>query len=287
MFSTGIDLWETSRALAVQKKKEVESMRRYTGRFFVREKGYACRDRLSINIYRVFQPRGKRRCKCKESTEVQKRMNQINAEKLVKRLAALNFCEKDMALHLTYREEPQSIEQAQKDLYNFLRRVKRMRRKLGLEDLKYISSTEKGKTTGRLHHHVMISGGLDRDTMEKLWGKGFANSKRLQLDEQGSLDALSHYMIKSEERTAYRRWNCSKNLIRPTPTVRDGAYTVDDMTDMQDAIYNGCAEEYFESRYEGYTMEDAVCEINTVTGELYIRVELRRAAMGEHRKRRK
>ena len=78
---------------------------------------------------------------------------------------------------------------------------------------------------GRYHFHLILSGGMDRDDLEQLWGHGWANTKRLQFDEHG-LTALSHYMAKShrredETRLTYRAYNGSKNLIDPEPKIND------------------------------------------------------------------
>lgn len=145
----------------------------YTGRTFNRESVYVCGDYMDGDIYPVFQAPGKRRSRCKPTSEIQQKLNQKNAEKKLTRLVHSNFTEDDIALHLTYRpgEEPQTEEEAQHILSNYIRRLKRRYAKLGME-LKYISCTEYGKTSGRVHHHVILSGGLDRDTIEKVWGLG-------------------------------------------------------------------------------------------------------------------
>ena len=121
----------------------------YTGRTFNRESVYVCGDYMDGDIYPVFQAPGKRRSRCKPTSEIQQKLNQKNAEKKLTRLVHSNFTEDDIALHLTYRpgEEPQTEEEAQHILSNYIRRLKRRYAKLGLE-LKYISCTEYGKTNG-------------------------------------------------------------------------------------------------------------------------------------------
>ena len=83
---------------------------------------------------------------------------------------------------------------------------------------------EKSKK-GRYHVHMILSGGIDRDKLEKLWGNGYANSKRLQFDQNG-VAALVRYITKShhnkdEERITYKAWNGSRNLIDPEPEISD------------------------------------------------------------------
>ena len=135
---------------------------------------------MDADIYPVFQKPGRRRSRCKPTSEIQRRLNQKNAEKRLTRLVHTNFTEDDIALHLTYRpgEEPETKEGAQRDLQNYIRRLKRRYTKLGKE-FKYISCTEYGKKTNRIHHHLIISGGLDRDEIEKLWGASVCSSGRM------------------------------------------------------------------------------------------------------------
>ena len=98
----------------------------YTGRTFNRESVYVCGDYMDGDIYPVFQPPGKRRSRCKPTSEIQQKLNQKNAEKKLTRLVHSNFTEDDIALHLTYRpgEEPQTEEEAQHILSNYIRRLK-------------------------------------------------------------------------------------------------------------------------------------------------------------------
>lgn len=59
------------------------------------------------------------------------------------------------------------------------------------------------ETPVRIHHHIIMNGGLDRDVVEDLWRKrrrkgqkkgdkiGFCNADRLQADENGI--SVTHY----------------------------------------------------------------------------------------------
>lgn len=245
----------------------------YKGRLFVRENVYVCGDYMDADIYPVFQAPGKRRAKCKPTSEIQKRLNQKNAEKKITRLVHKNFTAEDIAMHLTYDTPPESKERAQRDLANFLRKVKRRRAKLGLPALKYISCTEMGEKNGRVHHHIIMSGGMDRDELEKMWGKGYANSKRLQFREDG-ITGLAHYVVKSRE--FYKRWNQSRSLEIPEAVVRDNAVTMEDVEEMEEAIEKKAQWQYFEERYPGFVLTEAVAVRNVVNRGCYISVEMRR-----------
>lgn len=247
----------------------------YKGRFFMREIIYECGDYLDGEIYPVFQAPGKRRKKCKPSSEILARSNQRRAEKRITRIAHANFSREDVALHLTYSQEPESLEEAKRDLQNFLRRVKRARRKAGLLDLKYISCTELGKKRGRVHHHLIINGGLDRDTLEGLWGKGYANSKRLQFNENG-ITGLTRYMGK--DRLTYKRWNQSRNLILPQPKILDGSVSLVAADELAEAIDAGTEAAWMEERFPGWNLVEAKAWLNEVNRGRYIVYDLARAA---------
>lgn len=246
----------------------------YRGRYFTRSARHVCGDRMEVDVYPVFQPAGKRRRKCRPTSEIQQRLNQRNAAKKLTRLVRLNFGQDDLALHLTYRpgQEPETAETARRDLQNYIRRLKKLYRKQGRE-LKYICATEHGKKTGRVHHHLIVTGGIDRNTLEECWGKGFANSKRLQIEEDG-LAALSHYMVK--DGASYKRWSGSRNLIKPEPIVKDNEYNMGDVEDMRDAIESRNAHAYFEALHPGWELVEASCAQNGVNRGWYIAVEMRR-----------
>lgn len=246
--------------------------KRYLGRHFVREKIYTCGDYVDIDIYPVFQPGGIRRAKCKPTSEVQALLNEKNAERKLVRLLHSNFTEKDISLTLTYKVNPESTEEAGRLLSNFLRRIKRERAKEGLEPLKYITVTEVGKRNGRIHHHVIMNGGLDRDVIERLWGLGFANTQRLQFGENG-ITGLAMYFVK--DRQTYRRWNSSRNLIRPEAEERDGRITLEEMSNMENSYENGMLWMYIEEHYP-HELVNLVFIKNAVNKGCYIHLEMRR-----------
>jgi len=246
----------------------------YKGRFFNRETVYVCGDYLDGDIYPVFQRPGIRRKRCKPTKEIQARLNQKNAEKKLTRLVHTNFTEKDLALHLTYRRgsEPADELEAKKDLQNFIRRLKRLYARFGLE-LKYISCTEIGIRGGRVHHHLIITGGMDRDRIEQLWGKGFANSKRLQFGEDG-VTGLARYMVK--DKRFYKRWNQSRNLTIPEAQKRDGSVHLDELEDLAEAIECGAGRDWFESRYPGFELVEARVYRNNTNRGVYVSFSMRR-----------
>lgn len=243
----------------------------YRGRWFVRLREYVCGDHIETDIYPVFQQPGRRREKCKPSSEVRKKQNQRDRERRLVRILRMNFTKEDYALHLTYAEKPESLADAQRMLKNFLDRLKRRYKKAGKE-LKYLYTTEYGKTTGRVHHHLVISGGLTREEIETAWGHGYANCDRLQFED--GLESLAKYLCKGP--ATYRAWTPSRNLVMPEPLVRDGAVSLEEMGKILDAIDEKNAWQYFETVYPGYECIRAVYDKNEVSGGVYIRVQMRK-----------
>ena len=255
----------------------------YTGRTFNRESVYITGDFMDGDIYPVFQQAGKRRKKCKPTSAIQERLNQKNAEKKATRILRLNFSEGDKTVTCTYRpgDEPEDAKQAQRDAQNFIKKLKRLYKKAGAE-LKYVYATECGKN-GNWHHHFVVTGGVDRDVIEQAWGKGYANSKRLQFEEDG-LAGLSRYIVK--ERRFYKRWSGSRNLVKPEPIQCDGQLSMYDVEEAADVIESGRAHEWFESRWPDFELVEASCERNGINRGVYIHFEMRKRGTEKYRRSR-
>lgn len=139
---------------------------------------------------------------------------------------------------------PGTVEEAENIVTNYLRRIAYRRKKLGLEPLKYILVTEykyskDGQCLKRIHHHIIMNGGLDRDDVELMWTKdrinwkktddpeyrasikqlGWVNADRLQMNENG-IEGLCKYIVKDPQ--GKKRYSSSRNLDRPETTREDG-----------------------------------------------------------------
>ena len=233
-----------------------------------REKPYYCGEYLDAFIFPVFETggyRGGTRTKRKPSTEAQKKLNQRHREEKLVRLLHTNFTPEDLEIHLTYKgAQPESDEEAARNLRNFIRRVQRLRKKQGLPSLKYIAVTERGKRGGRYHHHVTLSGGIDRDELEELWPYGYANSRRLQFTEDG-LAGLGHYVVKSP--VGKKAWTASKNLVDPEPRTRDGRISARKARELFENMQDSTR---FEKLYPGYLISSVEAFHNDANGGYYI-----------------
>ena len=249
-------------------------MGRYKGRTFIRERVHICGAYMDAEIFPVFQSPGKRRNKCRPTSEVQKRINQRNAERKLIRLVHANFTEQDLALGLSYDAAhlPESVEAGKKQLAKFLRALRAEYRRQG-KALRYITTTEVGKKSGRIHHHLILSGGVDRDRIEQLWGQGYANTKRLQFGKTG-VAGLACYMVKGQ--IDYRRYNCSRNLERPEPLEYDGRMDRAEQQRLAEMVEDGTIYQEMERVYPDYICVEAEAQRNDVNWCVYVRIFMRR-----------
>lgn len=242
-------------------------------RSFIREKKIYCgQDYLEVDIYSISENqlekrKGKRSKKEKVSIPAQKNLNDKNARRTFNQLAETNFGENDYSVTLTYTKEflPDTLEEAEKEATNYIRRVKRRRKKEGLEDLKYmiVTSSRDGKDGKpvRIHHHILMNGGLDRDIVEDLWSRsrgknkgkrlGYANCDRIKPDDNTGIAGLANYLAGNP--TQKRRWSSSQNLERPTQRTNDHRYSRRKVIKLslfpEDLIY-------WERLYPGYEIKD-------------------------------
>lgn len=209
-------------------------------RCYYREKIYISGQYAEIDVFPVFADsvRSRRKKKSKPTSEVQSQLNARNAQRRAIRLINANFTVEDIKCELTYSDEhlPADAEGAQQQLQNFFRRMKRLRRKKDLGELKYFSTTEQGERNGRLHHHVICSGGLLPSEIAQLWGRGYVlKIQPLQFNEEGVV-GLARYFTK--EKSLYRRYNASRNLVGPIEYERTGEISQRDVKKIA-----GCGED--------------------------------------------
>lgn len=264
------------------------------GRMGYRRRTTLAGPRLECEIYPVFGRDDEARARAarkNETPEKQKRLNRQRAERYITQLADANFTEKDIELTLTYRDHFNlDFEQCQKDVQNFIRRIKRYREKKGMEPLKYIYTIEggferkNGYGTTNLHCHMMMNGGVSRDLLEEIWECGYANTKQLQPDEDRGLEELAKYMIK--ESKAYGRRFChSRNLKKPQVKTRD-ARTSNRAVKMMARDIRYEAREEMEKRYPSYKFIECTMYCSDQLDGVYIRVLMRKKE-DRHGKRKK
>jgi len=151
------------------------------------------------------------------TAEQQKKVNERQAVKKLRRLVNTNFSENDMHCVLTYRREDRpSPKKAKTDLDKFLRKLRNEKKKSGAE-LKYIAVTEYENKS--IHHHIIINY-TEPKIITSLWSWGRVRISLL--DNTGDYSLLSEYLIKETSKTfnsnsspCGKRWRQSQNLKMP------------------------------------------------------------------------
>lgn len=223
---------------------------------FIREKKIDCAGYREVDIIPRTEKaeeatKGKRGKRRKAQKLKQNALNDKNAKRYLVQLGNGNFCVGDLHTSCTYNVDnlPSTIEKAEKIVRNYLRRIEYRRQKLGLEPLKYILVTEykftkDGKQLKRIHHHIIMNGGMDRDEVEMMWTTqrinwkkadskdkeeakeyrdsiekmGWVNADRLQMNENG-IEGLCKYIVKDPQ--GKKRYSSSRNLERPETKRED------------------------------------------------------------------
>ena len=247
-----------------------------------RQKKYECGMFCEAEIFTISGRTKKfqRAKRVKESCPAQRNLNNKRAQRYFVRLVHSNFTEEDLYLDLTYEGEnlPSTRKEVKRDIKNYIERLKRFRKKMGLSPLKYIyvvSNTDNNGNQVRLHCHMIING-MDRDAAERLWAHSRCNSDRLQFDEYG-VTGKSLYMARQAAATkeddlgkGEKTWGYSLGLIKPEPIVSDKAITA---TMAEKIMRNPEDRALFEKMYAGWTFTDCKIEEDLINGtRFYIRL---------------
>jgi len=246
------------------------------GRMGYRTRTTKAGPRLEIEIFPLFgrEATGRaRRAKENVTKEAVQRLNEERSKRKLVQLADANFTEKDVSVTLTYTGKPPTYEQAQKDIKNFLRVVKRKRDQRAMEQLKYIYSIEGDDdgTRERIHVHMLMSGGIDREEIEKIWAKGYANVDRLQPDENG-LEGIARYIAKQQKNR--RKWCRSRNLKQPKQRTSDTKVSNARVKRLAMDFPNN-AKDIMEKLYPRYMHVKTVLRYSSMVDGAYIRCVMR------------
>lgn len=200
-------------------------------RMVYREQKFYYGDYLEVNIYPVFQKIAKtgRRTARKPTREVQKALNRLNRAKEVNRVICANFTNNDLYITLTVKGEQPTEEEFRKMLDNFIAKYTRALVKKGKDKPKWVKTVEIGIRSGRIHAHLVMSGGLTPQEIQTMWGEGYIDCKPLMFDKDG-VQGLSKYFVKqarNESGDGHKRksWSCSRNCVRSEPKTNDYRYS--------------------------------------------------------------
>lgn len=231
--------------------------------------------------------------------------NDRHSKNNLRQLIVHNFGPGDYYLTTTYSGTPPPLEEALRQLANFITRLKRAYARYGVE-LVAIYVTEGGRAKSesegggftRVHHHVVINGGVPREEVERCWkGKqkkdaeykrGFCNCDVIYTEEgERGCERIAEYIAKSRTKTlgkGLHRWNATRNIKRPPETVIDNKFSrkqtneVDNIARAQKAVKEEKHEQLrriLEKRY-GREAIDIITSVNPVTGRVYISARFKR-----------
>lgn len=245
-------------------------------------------EQLEVEIYPEFTrkrveeiPEEGRR---KKDRQAQRNLNEKNSRKQCERVINENFGDRDIWATFTYSAEytPASMKVAKSHMQNYIRRLNYQRKKRGLPNARYVYVTEQGDK-GRWHHHIVLDGDIDMDTVESLWTYGKRNQvRRLQKDENG-LVGMAKYVSKpkgkgkdSEEGKYQKIWTPSKNLKKPDEHKNHYKTKQSHVDKMVNGILP--VQEHLNKWYasEGYEYTESVIKYNKWNGQYYIYVRMRK-----------
>lgn len=249
-------------------------------------------EQLEVEIYPEFTkgqkediPEEGRR---KKDRQAQRNLNEKNSRKQCERTINANFNNEDIWATFTYAPEnaPASMEVAKRDMKNYFRRLNYQRKKKGLPNARYVYVTERGEK-GKWHHHIVMDGDIDRDTVEKLWTLGERNQvRRLKKDENG-LVGMAKYITKpkgkgkgQEQDTdtgKYQKtWTPSKGLKKPKEDKNHYKTKQSHVERMVKGTLK--VENHLKKWYEaeGYIFTEAEIRHNKWNGQYYIHARMRK-----------
>lgn len=261
------------------------------GRMGYRRRTTVSGTRIDAEVFPVFgrSQRGDlRRARHNITREAQQRANDERSRLRLIQLVEANFTDQDVAIGLDYAGVAPDPERVDKDIRNFIARVKRAREKRGLAELKYIYTIggdempSAGYSGKRPHIHMIMNGGIDRDELERMWGKGHANTHRLQPMADG-LGGIATYFTRQKQdrppKKGVRKWRGSRNLKQPVRRSRDARMTNSRIRRIAYDFRNS-AKEVMEKLYPGYVLQDCQVRYSDIVDGVYIRCVLRKRGGG-------
>ena len=265
---------------------------------FVREKRIYCgKEWLEVDITPVTNMPEDGKGKQDKTTVKQQNLNDKRSKRRFIQIANTNFGKGDIHLSATYDNEhlPGTIQEADRNIRNYLDRVKRKMKKETGQDLKamivteYTLDEEGEDEVVRLHHHIILNGGLSRDDLELMWTRqrinwkkvkndpeyrksiklmGFVNCDRIQPNENG-IEGLVNYMNKRKK--GCKKWSTTQNLEKPEIKKNDHKYSFRKLRELSKTPED---KEVWRKQYPGYEPTKIQFEYNEYTGwSVYLRLQ--------------
>lgn len=167
--------------------------------FSPRERGMSCERAAKENL----------------SSEEMAEYNCMEARRKCARMVNANFRQGDLFLTLTFRERV-DVENALRLFRNFISRLKRLRKRKGYSELKYLYVMESKRK--REHIHLLINKmDISMKEISEVWGLGRVMVSILE--PGGDYTGLAYYITKENYKEYGKRWSGSRNLEKPKVKV--------------------------------------------------------------------
>lgn len=261
-----LEEWELERLL---KEEKVDCLYRTattklknkkTGKAYIESKIYPSYNR------RKDMPRTGRK---RESKPSQKNLNDKNAKRYLINLININFGDGDYWCTFGWNDDqiPKDWDRAQKDVRNFIERIKYRQGKRSREKIRYVYILAFDGYE-RPHFHLVISTVLSRDELEDTWGKcDRPNTRRIKPDDKDMLIGMATYITQNPRKT--KRWCASKNLDKPGKPTHSYRKFSKRTAERMVKDYEVMREE-LEKAYPGYKLQEVEAKYNGINAAFYI-----------------
>ena len=238
---------------------------------------------IDVCAHKKVRSHGKGEVTWAPTSKEQERVNQMRRKRYVTRIVNLNFDNTSYMIELDYAPGvyTDSMQEAQGHIRNYIRRIRRIYKKAGVE-LKYIYTTERGEESGRVHHHLIVSGGVSKEALLVAWKYSKrCYAQQLEYSENGYTDLAVYYAKRQE---AFERcFTCSQNLDRPQPMEEDEAACrrisrVFTKKNSKDFYENNFTRAEMAALFAGYKLCDGwTCSYNPYDHSYYMHMRLLKA----------
>ena len=189
-----------------------------------------------LEVERYYATRDGRRVRrsanIEESDDDQKIMNDVQAANRLRRILLANFSPDAGDMLVTFTASGEASRKRLDAMWKrFVEKTKAERDRRGLPEIKWVKVPH--CQSGRWHFHVVMSGGIEMETLQELWGKQNRISTSI-LNLSDNYRGLCKYLLQTEkprkgetegnareQRAKFkRRWSCSRNLAKPVVKKR-------------------------------------------------------------------
>lgn len=224
---------------------------------------------LTIQSFPAYQERAEfmRAKKYRPTSKEQQKVNERNAQrKFILKLNA-NFTTRDHwgTFGWDFRRMPATEEEVFRQVRRFIERINYRLKKMGLPKLRYMyviesigGNVDEGEPEIKYHLHIVMSRGLDRDTIESLWKGGrHPQVRNLEISDFGGLTGMAMYITK--QALGKHHWGQSKGLKPWTRKPMDNysKFSKGQVRRLAEAASRGeSLKAIFEKAYPGYAYRD-------------------------------